>query len=247
MLATTGALTRSAATAAKAVLGLLARLPEDGGAAEVEVPLTLQDRTLAMRQFPLMRLPRPDLARSALVSVPANRGNRPWPLQPFSCRMERGFPRSARAPGAWVKEGAQRPGEEKALRKGLDLGMTLIDTAEMYGEGRSEELVGRAIADRRDEVFLVTKVYPHNASRSGVVAACDRSLRRLRTDRIDLYLLHWRGGTPLAETVAGFEGLRRAGKIARWGVSNFDVGDMEEVAALPAGGCVRHRSGALQP
>ncbi len=125
--------------------------------------------------------------------------------------------------------------EEMALRAGIDLGMTLIDTAEMYGEGKSEELVGRAIAGRRSEVFLVTKVYPHNASRAGVTAACERSLRRLQTDRVDLYLLHWRGGTPLAQTVLGFEELRRAGKIVRWGVSNFDVGDMEEVAALPDG------------
>ncbi len=140
--------------------------------------------------------------------------------------------------GTWrmgERERHARP-EEQALRIGLDLGLTLIDTAEMYGEGRSEELVGRAIANRRHETFLVTKVYPHNASRSGVVAACERSLRRLRTDRLDLYLLHWRGGVPLSETVEAFERLRHAGKIVRWGVSNFGLEDMEEVAALPGGG-----------
>ncbi|MBV9656262.1 MAG: aldo/keto reductase [Acetobacteraceae bacterium] len=125
--------------------------------------------------------------------------------------------------------------EEAALRLGIDCGMTLIDTAEMYGEGGSEEVVGRAIAGRRGEVFLVSKVYPHNASRAGVVAACERSLKRLKTDRLDLYLLHWRGSVPLAETVEGFERLRRDGKIARWGVSNLDVADMTEIAALPAG------------
>jgi diketogulonate reductase-like aldo/keto reductase len=113
--------------------------------------------------------------------------------------------------------------------------MTLIDTAEMYGDGRSEEIVGRAIAGQRDRVFVVSKVYPHNASRSGVPAACARSLKRLGTDHVDLYLLHWRGGVPLAETVIAFEALREQGKIRAWGVSNFDVDDMEELAALAQG------------
>lgn len=125
--------------------------------------------------------------------------------------------------------------EIAALSLGIDLGMTLIDTAEMYGEGGAEEVVGAAIAGRRDQVFLVSKVYPHHASARGVVAACESSLQRLRTERIDLYLLHWRGSIPLAETVAGFERLRREGRIVRWGVSNFDVADMEELLALPDG------------
>ncbi len=125
--------------------------------------------------------------------------------------------------------------EAAALRLGLDLGMTLIDTAEMYGEGGAEEVVGKAIAGRRDEVFLVSKVYPQNASAEGVPAACARSLKRLRTDRIDLYLLHWRGRFPLAETVAAFEALRSAGKIRFWGVSNLDRADMDELAGVPGG------------
>lgn len=139
--------------------------------------------------------------------------------------------------GAWkIGDDPRRVREEEnSLRMGLDLGMTVIDTAEMYGEGKSETLVGRAIAGRRDDAFLVSKVYPHNASRTGIPAACERSLGRLRVERIDLYLLHWRGGIPLAETVNTFERLRQAGKIARWGVSNFDVVDMEELVALAAG------------
>jgi diketogulonate reductase-like aldo/keto reductase len=132
----------------------------------------------------------------------------------------------------------RRAAESAALSLGLDLGMTLIDTAEMYGEGGAEKVVANAIAGRRDRVFLVSKVYPHNASRKGVVAACERSLKRLATDRIDLYLLHWRGAEPLAETVAGFEALVAAGKIRHWGVSNFDADDMAELARLPAGGRV---------
>lgn len=136
--------------------------------------------------------------------------------------------------GTWrLGEGLRPRAEEAAaLRLGLDLGMTLIDTAEMYGEGAAEEVVGDAMAGQRDRVFLVSKVYPQNASRAGVAQACARSLKRLRTDRLDLYLLHWRGGVPLAETVAGFEALREAGHIRAWGVSNFDVDDMAE---LPAG------------
>ena len=128
-----------------------------------------------------------------------------------------------------------RADEVRALRHGLDLGLSLIDTAEMYGEGGAEEVVGEAIAGRRDAVFLVSKVYPHNASAKGTVAACERSLRRLGTDRIDLYLLHWRGSHPLAETVAAFERLRQAGKIRHWGVSNLDAGEMDELVAVPGG------------
>ena len=122
-----------------------------------------------------------------------------------------------------------------ALDAAIAHGMTLIDTAEMYGDGGAERIVARAIAGRRDDVFIVSKVLPHNASAKGTIAACERSLARLATDRIDLYLLHWRGAHPLAETVDAFERLRRAGKIVRWGVSNFDVADMHELLALPDG------------
>ena len=125
--------------------------------------------------------------------------------------------------------------EIAALQAGVDLGMTLIDTAEMYADGGAEKIVARAIAKRRDDVFLISKVYPHNASAKGTIAACERSLARLATDRLDLYLLHWRGRIPLAETVDAFERLRRAGKIVRWGVSNFDVDDIAELLALPEG------------
>ncbi|MFO1305702.1 MAG: aldo/keto reductase [Burkholderiales bacterium] len=125
--------------------------------------------------------------------------------------------------------------EAAALRAGLDLGMTLIDTAEMYGDGGAERVVADAVEGRRDQVFIVSKVYPHNASAKGAIAACERSLKRLRTDRIDLYLLHWRGRHPLEETVGAFERLRAAGKIVRWGVSNFDVADIDELLALPEG------------
>jgi aldehyde reductase len=131
---------------------------------------------------------------------------------------------------------AARAEEIASLRLGIDLGLTLIDTAEMYGEGRSEELIAEAIAGRRDEVFLVSKVYPHNASRRGVPAACERSLRRLRTDRIDLYLLHWRGSVPLAETVEAFERLKQAGRIRHWGVSNLDLDDLQELWSVAEGG-----------
>jgi diketogulonate reductase-like aldo/keto reductase len=136
--------------------------------------------------------------------------------------------------GTWqmAEDASRRTQEINALRLGLELGMALIDTAEMYGEGAAEELVSEAIAGLRDQVFLVSKVYPHNASRSGVVQACERSLRRLGTDRLDLYLLHWRGAVPLEETLAGFEELRRSGKIRHWGVSNFDTNDMEELARI---------------
>ena len=132
-----------------------------------------------------------------------------------------------------------RAGEIATLRRGLDLGLTLVDTAEMYGEGRSEELVGEAIAGRRDEVFLVSKVLPYNASGRALQRSCEASLRRLRVDAIDLYLLHWPGEEPLADTVAGFEALRRAGKIRHWGVSNFDPQWMRELAATAGGSGVQ--------
>jgi diketogulonate reductase-like aldo/keto reductase len=139
--------------------------------------------------------------------------------------------------GTWNmgEDRSARADEVAALRLGLDLGVTLIDTAEMYGEGGAEEVVGEAIAGRRDEVFLVSKVYPHNADRRGVQAACERSLRRTRVERIDLYLLHWRGNVPLEETLEAFVRLREQGKIGDFGVSNFDLDDMLEAAALPGG------------
>jgi diketogulonate reductase-like aldo/keto reductase len=138
--------------------------------------------------------------------------------------------------GTWHLEASNRAAAVAALRQGLDLGMTHIDTAEMYGSGASESLVGEAIAGRRDQVFLVSKVLPHNASRRGTIEACEASLRRLKTNRLDCYLLHWRGGYPLEETFAAFEELRQSGKILSWGVSNFDVDDLEEAAAVaPAG------------
>lgn len=137
---------------------------------------------------------------------------------------------------------AQRKAEADALRLGLDLGLTLIDTAEMYAEGGAEEVVADAIDGRRDEVFLVSKVYPHNASLDGAIAACERSLDRLRTDRIDLYLLHWRGQHPLADTVSAFETLKADGKIRHWGVSNFDVADLEELSGVaPSGACAANQ------
>ena len=139
--------------------------------------------------------------------------------------------------GTWTmgehKEDARR--EIASLRRGLDLGMTLVDTAEMYADGRAEQVVARALAGRRDEAFIVSKVYPHNAGTTDAIAACERSLQRLATDRIDLYLLHWRGSVPLEQTVEAFERLRQQGKILRWGVSNFDAADMAELAALPEG------------
>lgn len=125
--------------------------------------------------------------------------------------------------------------EIAALRRGIELGLTLVDTAEMYGDGRSERLVGEAIAGLRDQVFLVSKVYPHNASRHAMPRSCDASLKRLGVDTIDLYLLHWPGSVPLAETVEGFEALRRAGKIRHWGVSNFDADAMQELWRTPGG------------
>ena len=139
--------------------------------------------------------------------------------------------------GTWHmgERAARRKSEVAALRAGIDLGMTLIDTAEMYGDGGAEEVVGEAIAGRRDQIFIVSKVYPHNAGAQSAIAACERSLARLRTDRLDCYLLHWPGRIPLHETVDAFERLRRDGKILRWGVSNFDVDDMSKLLKLDRG------------
>jgi diketogulonate reductase-like aldo/keto reductase len=139
--------------------------------------------------------------------------------------------------GTWKMgdDAPQRAEEIATLRLGIERGLTLIDTAEMYGEGRSEELIAEAIEGQRDKVFLVSKVYPHNASRRGAVVACERSLRRLKTDRVDLYLLHWRGDIPLAETVAAFLALQEAGKIRHYGVSNFDRSDMKELQSVKGG------------
>jgi diketogulonate reductase-like aldo/keto reductase len=142
--------------------------------------------------------------------------------------------------GTWGMAERKHPRKQEvqALRVGLDLGMTLIDTAEMYANGGAEKLVGEAIAGRREEVFLVSKVLPHNASRRGTVNACERSLRRLTTDHLDLYLLHWREQIPMEETITAFEALLREGKIRYWGVSNFDLSDMIELESLPGGNAV---------
>lgn len=134
--------------------------------------------------------------------------------------------------GTWEIEKGDPASAIAALTRGLDLGMNHIDTAEMYGSGAAEELVAKAIAGRRDEVFLVSKVLPENASLHGTLAACERSLSRLKTDRLDCYLLHWRGKHPLADTIAALETLRQQGKILSWGVSNFDVPDLEEAAKI---------------
>lgn len=141
--------------------------------------------------------------------------------------------------GTWMmaEDPALRSDEITALREGLSLGLTLIDTAEMYADGESERLVGEAIAGVRDEVFLVSKAYPQNASRDRLPRACEASLERLGTDRLDLYLLHWRGNVPLAETVEAMERLVGAGKILRWGVSNLDTDDMAELVASGGKGC----------
>ena len=137
--------------------------------------------------------------------------------------------------GTWYVESGDRARVIAALRRGLDAGMNHIDTAEMYGSGAAESIVGEALVGRRDDVFLVSKVLPQNASRSGTVAACNRSLSRLKTDRLDCYLLHWRGEHPLQETVAAFEQLRGDGKILSWGVSNFDVADLVELQQVDGG------------
>lgn len=136
--------------------------------------------------------------------------------------------------GTWMmgEHPSARADEIASLRLGLDLGLTLIDTAEMYGDGQAESLIGEALAGRRDKAFIVSKVYPHNASAKGAIAACERSLKRLRTDRIDLYLLHWPGQVPLAETLAAFRALREAGKIRHYGVSNFDLAQLQDWWAL---------------
>ena len=138
--------------------------------------------------------------------------------------------------GTWNIDIGERSRAIAALRRGLDLGMNHIDTAEMYGAGEAEKMIGRAILGRRDEVFIVSKVLPSHASRSGTVAACENSLARLGTDRLDCYLLHWRGKYPLEETIAGFEDLKHDGKILSWGVSNFDVDDLDEVVSIAGEG-----------
>lgn len=151
------------------------------------------------------------------------------------------LPNGARVPalgqGTWLigEDKRRAQDEEAALAAGINLGMTLIDTAEMYGLGKSEELIGRVIKGQREKIFLVSKVYPQNASRTGIPAACARSLKRLDVEKIDLYLLHWPGSVPLAETVAAFEKLVAEGKIGAWGVSNFDTALMTQLAAVPNG------------
>ena len=156
---------------------------------------------------------------------------------PESVRLNDGASMPALGQGTWYMGDTPRKRTEEiaALRLGIDLGLTLIDTAEMYGDGRAETLVGEALRGRRERVFLVSKVLPSNASRQGVVRACEASLKRLRTDRLDLYLLHWAGSHPLEETLGGFEALHDAGKIRRWGVSNFDCGEMQAALAAPGG------------
>jgi diketogulonate reductase-like aldo/keto reductase len=138
--------------------------------------------------------------------------------------------------GTWYIEQGDKKAAVDALRRGLDLGMTHIDTAELYGSGKAESIVAEAIAGRRDDVFLVSKVMPSNASHNGVIAACEKSLKRLGTDRLDCYLLHWRGRYPLADTIAGFAALKEAGKIRSWGVSNFDADDLDEAFAIAGKG-----------
>jgi diketogulonate reductase-like aldo/keto reductase len=172
------------------------------------------------------------------VAPPANPSDEPTVALPGGARWP------ALGLGTWRmgESSASRSAEVAAVRAAIEMGWRVIDTAEMYGEGGAEEVVGAAVAQalaagvcRREELFVVSKVYPHNASRRGVVQACEHSRARLGLDVIDLYLLHWRGGEPLAETVAGFEELQRRGWIRHWGVSNFDVSDMEELWAVPGG------------
>ncbi len=150
-------------------------------------------------------------------------------IRPFGWTRE---PVSVLGQGTWNMEQDDRAEAVRAIRAGLDAGMTLVDTAEMYGSGAVEEIVGEAIAGRRDEVFLVTKVLPANASRRGAVAACEQSLRRLRTDQIDLYLLHWPGAHPLDDTIAAFEELKQRGLLRWWGLSNFDAEELDRARAL---------------
>ena len=149
-------------------------------------------------------------------------------------RLPNGTPVSRLGQGAWQigDDRSSRAAEHAALRAGLELGMNLIDTAEMYGNGRSEQLVADVITGQRDHVYLVSKVLPENATREGAVEACEESLKRLKTDYIDLYLLHWRGSVPFEETLEAFTLLRERGSIRHYGVSNFDVGDLEEASAL---------------
>lgn len=156
-------------------------------------------------------------------------------MEAFTLSSGRAVPRLGQ--GAWRigEQRARRQDEIAALRAGLDLGLTLIDTAEMYGDGRSEELIAEVIAGRRDDVFVVSKVLPQNATRAGTIAACERSLKRLETDYLDLYLLHWRQSERLDETLEAFAALRKAGSIRAYGVSNFDRDDLEEAAALESG------------
>jgi len=165
-------------------------------------------------------------------------------LQPLSTtKLPSGEPVPVLGQGTWhMGESARdRKNEVAALRAGLDLGLTLIDTAEMYANGGAEEVVAEAVAGRRDEAFIVSKVLPENATERGTIAACERSLKRLRTDRIDLYLLHWRGSPPLAGTLKAFDALMRGGKIRHWGVSNFDMSDMEELWDLGGRGCATNQ------
>jgi len=152
-------------------------------------------------------------------------------------RLLSGEPVSRLGQGAWQigENKRKRAGEQDALRVGLELGLNLIDTAEMYGNGRSEELVAEVVAGRRDRVYLVSKVLPENASRRGAIAACEQSLKRLKTDYLDMYLLHWRGSVPLEETLEAFTTLRDRGMIRHYGVSNFDVDDLAEARALRGG------------
>ena len=156
---------------------------------------------------------------------------------PRTIRLPSGEPIPVLGQGTWhMAEDPRRRDEEiAALRLGIDLGMTLIDTAEMYADGGAEQLVGEAIEGRRDDVFLVSKVLPHHATLRGTIEACERSLQNLKVDELDLYLLHWRGPVPLEDTLEAFETLIGAGKIRHWGVSNFDVADMEELLDLPDG------------
>lgn len=162
-------------------------------------------------------------------------------------RPLRRFPDGARVAafgqGTWMmgERSDARPQEVAALQAGIDLGMTLIDTAEMYGDGQAERVVGEAVRGRRDQVFLVSKAYPQNASRGRLPLACEASLERLGTDRLDLYLLHWRGNVPLAETVEAMERLVARGKILRWGVSNLDTSDMDELIDVGGTACATNQ------